>query len=199
MTDASITYQIAVAVVALLVVIALVRIYAAAILPLLRNRRLARRGFSSEPAYQRQRRGIVGLLFKLVPAVAVLAILAAIAFPAYQDYTARALDRQRVADIAQLQAALDGYHLANGAYPLSETETFDPASFTAALSVLIADGYVTSLANDPGGDPATYVYQSTADGTYYCLGANTAGTPPPSTCDTTKLGSVLDTNYMVGP
>ena len=104
-----------------------------------------------------------------------------------------------MADIAQLQAALDSYHLANGAYPLSETETFDPASFAAALSVLIADGYVTSLPNDPSGDPATYVYQSTADGTYYCLGANMAGTPPPSTCDTTTLGSVLDTNYMVGP
>ena len=89
MTDASITFQIAAAVVALLVVIALVRIYVAAVLPLLRNRRLARRGFSSEPAYQRGGRGIVSLLFKLVPALAILAILAAIAIPAYQDYARR--------------------------------------------------------------------------------------------------------------
>ena len=199
MMDASITFQIAAVIVALLVVIALVRIYAAAILPLLRNRRLARRGFNSEPAYQRQGRGIVSLLFKLVPPVAVLAILAAIAIPVYQDYAARALDRQRVTDMAQLQAALDTYRFDTGAYPVSQTETLDPASFAAALGILVADGYLTSLANDPSGDPATYVYQSTADGTYYCLGANMAGTPPPSTCDTTKLGSVLDSDYAVGP
>jgi type II secretory pathway pseudopilin PulG len=199
MMDASITLQIAAAVVALLVVIALVRIYVAAVLPLLRNRRLARRGFSSEPVYQRGGRGIVSLLFKLVPTLAILAILAAIAIPAYQDYAARALDRQRMADIAQLQAALDTYRSDSGTYPVSSTETLDPASFAAAMGILVTDGYLTSLPNDPVGDPATYVYQSNADGSYYCLGANMAGTPPPSTCDTTTLGSVLNTNYMVGP
>ena len=87
MTDASITYQIAAAVVALLVVVALLRIYARAVRPVLRNRRLARRGFSYEPAYRRVGRGILELVFRLAPAIVVIAILAAIAIPAYQDYT----------------------------------------------------------------------------------------------------------------
>ena len=121
--------------------------------PLLRNRRLARRGFSSEPAYQRQGRGIVSLLFKLVPAVAVLAILAAIAIPAYQDYANRAGtaagDQQRVADLAQIQGALDAYHLDHNVYPLSETETLSASAFAAALNDLVTGGYLAALPTTP--------------------------------------------------
>jgi type II secretory pathway pseudopilin PulG len=203
MTDNGIVLQIVTVLLALLVVVALARIYAAAVLPVLRNRRLARRGVSDEPAYRRERGNIFHLLFQIVPAVAVVGILAAIAIPAYQDYTNRAQsavrDQQRVASLALIQNALDTYYLDHGAYPVSDSESLDAAGFAAALDALVTGGYLASLPNDPSGDPVTYVYQSTANGTYYCLGANTEGVPPPSTCDTTTLGIAFDANYAVGP
>ena len=93
------TFQIAVVVLALLFVVAFARIYFAAILPVLRNQRLARRGLGYEPAYRREGRGIFGLALKLVLVVAVFAVLAAILIPAMQDYRSNAKDRQRIADI----------------------------------------------------------------------------------------------------
>ncbi len=198
----AVVFQIVEIVLALLVVVALVRIYAAAVRPLLRNWRLARRGFASEPAYHRER-NILHLLFRIVPLLAVVAVLAAIAIPAYQDYANRAQsaarDHERVADLAVIQKALASYYLDHGAYPVSESEAYDEPTFTAVLDPLITGGYLPSLPNDPSGAPITFVYQTTANGTYYCLGANTEGVPPPSTCDTTTLGNPLDTNYMVGP
>ena len=199
--DNGIVLQIVAAFVALLVVIGLARIYVAAILPVLRNRRLARRGLSDEPVYRRERGSILHLLWQIVPAVAVLGILAAIAIPAYQDYVNRAQvaadDRQRAADLTMIQNALDYYHVDHNAYPVSETQTFDAAGFAAALDSLVTDGYIARLPSDPGG--GSYSYQSTADGTYYCLGADMEGPPPPPTCDTATLGNTLDANYAVGP
>ena len=200
MTD-GITFQIAAAIVALLVVVALVRIYARAVRPVLRNRRLARHGFSDEPTYRRQARGIVGLVFKLAPAIVVIAILAAIAFPAYQDYANRAgtaaRDQRRVTDLAQIQGALDAYFLDHNVYPASETETLSASAFAAALNDLVTGGYLAALPDDPSG--GSYVYQTTPGGTYYCLGADMEGTPPPSTCDTDTLGATPDSDYTVGP
>ena len=192
--------QVAAFVLALLFVIALVRIYVAAVLPVLRNWRLARRGLDHEPAYQRDRRSMVGLLLKVVPAIAVLAVLAAIAIPTYQDYAARAQDKQRLAGIAAIQKALDAYHLDHSTYPVSEAENIDALGFAASLNDLVTGGYLTSIPNDPGGEPATYVYETTLDGSYYCLGATMDGVPPPSTCDTAKLGDTpVGANYLVGP
>ena len=203
MTDNGIVLQIVAGLLALLVVVALARIYAAAILPVLRNRQLARHGLSDEPAYRRERRNIVYLLFRLVPAILVVAVLAAIAIPAYQDYTNRAQtaarDQQRVAGLALIHNALDTYYVDHGAYPVSESESLGAPGFAAALDALVTAGYLASLSNDPSGDPNTYVYQSTPNGTYYCLGANTEGVPPPSSCDTATLGNALDANYAVGP
>ena len=202
MTNA-LVFQVAMVVLALLVVIALARIYAAAILPVLRNWRLARRGLTDEPAYRRERGGIFHLLWRIVPLVAVIAILAAIAVPAYQGYLERAQsaarDHQRVQRLALIQNALGAYYLDHGAYPVSESEAYDVPGFTAALDGLVTGGYLPSLPNDPSGDQTTFVYQSTPNGSYYCLGANTEGEPPPSTCDTATLGNPLDTNFMVGP
>ncbi len=195
--------QIGAAALALLVVIALLRIYAAAILPLSRNWQLARRGLSDEPAFRRQGSGIFGLAFKVLPVLAVIAVVAAIAMPAFQDRMnwaqSAARDHQRFASLALLQNALATYNLDYGTYPVSESETSDVPGFAAALDALVTGGYLAGLPNDPSGPPITFVYQSTPDGAYYCLGANTEGVPPPSTCDTAKLGNPLDTNYMVGP
>ena len=199
MTNA-LAFQLAALVLAALVIVALVRVYVAAVLPVWRNWRLARRGLSQEPTYQRERRGIVGLVFKALAALAVIAVLAAIAIPAYQGYSARALDKQRLAGIAVIQNALSAYYLDHSAYPISEAENIDGFGFVASLNDLVTGGYLETIPNDPGGEPATYVYETTPDGSYYCLGATVDGTPPPSTCDTARLGDTpVGANYLVGP
>ncbi len=201
MTDGGTFYQIAAIVLVLLVLVALARIFSGAVLPVMRNWRLAHRGFSDAPAYRRQGRGIVSLGLKLAAAIAVIAAIVAIAMPAYQDQANRteaaARDRQRVADLAQIRNALAAYHVDHDTYPVSETETLSAPAFAAVLSDLATGGYLTALPEDPLG--GTYVYQTTPTGTYYCLGADMEGAPPPSTCDAATLGTPLDSDYAVGP
>ena len=96
-------------------------------------------------------------------------------------------------------AIIDGRPIHRGAYPVSESESLGAPGFAAALDALVTGGYLASLPNDPSGDPITYVYQSTPNGTYFCLGANMQGVPPPSSCDAATLGNALDANYTVGP
>lgn len=196
------TVQIAVVVLALLLVVALARIYFAAVLPVLRNQRLARRGFSDEPAYRGGTGRVFGLTVKILPVILVFAILAAIVIPGLQDFRSQAEDRQRIADIKSIQLALAAYYFDKGSYPVSQGQALDVASFAATLEPLVTGGYLASIPTDPSG--GSYAYESTANGGYYCLGAEMSGVPPPSTCDTDKLGDVLagadyTHGYQVGP
>jgi Tfp pilus assembly protein PilE len=184
----------------LVVIIAAWRIYGGAVRPLLKNRRLARRGFRP-PNYSRERRGFgfFGLsLLKWVPALAVVAILAAIAIPAYQDYVSRAQDLRRQADLGYIQMGLSAYYVRHAAYPVAAAQNTDAAGFAAALAELRSEGYVSDLPSDPKG--GTYYYRSTANGSFYCLGAKLERNPPASSCDTARLGgTLLGSNYAIGP
>lgn len=196
-------------VLALLLVVALARIYAAAILPLWRNQRLARHGLRFEPDFRPERTGILGWTFRLVPVIVIIAIVAAVAIPALQNgrfhAQAAARDRQRVADLRLIQTALEEYAIDHGGYPAVDVQNFDRAGFAGSLKGLVAGGYLTSLPNDPLGEADTYIYSSDWVGNYYCLGTDMEGPAPPSTCDTTKLGhsisnsSAAALDYAIGP
>ncbi len=198
--DSNVLLQLARLAVLFLLGVAATRIYRGALGPALRNWRLARRGFSQQPAAAapRERRGL--RFATLIPIIAMIGILAAIGIPAYQNYVARARDHLRAMHLQQIQNALYFYYMDHKAFPILAEQNFDAAGFSAALASLVRRGYMPSIPNDPRGGSATYYYRSTSGGTFYCLGAVLEVAARPSSCDTNALGGPLSgANYAVGP
>jgi hypothetical protein len=182
----------------LVVIVLVLRVYVAAVRPVLRNRRLARRGFRVSSYAQEQRTSSRGGLFKWVPVLAVIAILAAIAIPQYHDYVGRARDVKRQADLKNIQLALWLYYVRHNAYPVAVTQNTDAAGFSSALAGLVTEKDVPAIPADPQG--SIYYYRSNPSGSYFCLGAKLETRPPVSTCDTERLGgALLGANYAIGP
>jgi len=118
-------------------------------------------------------------LIELLVVVAIIAMLAAISVVALNNARARARDSKRLADIKQIQTALELYFLDKNSYP---------ASVTSGSS--IADGSTIYMAQVPTApqpsdcwstaDAYTYTAQGAA-GAYtsytlqYCLGASSGG------------------------
>jgi len=120
-------------------------------------------------------------LIELLVVVAIIAMLAAISVVALNNARARARDSKRLADIKQIQTALELYFLDKNSYP---------ASVTSGSS--IADGSTIYMAQVPTapqpcdcstGCPSTdlYTYAITGSSPYtsytlkYCLGASSGG------------------------
>ena len=113
-------------------------------------------------------------LIELLVVIAIIAILATLAVVALQNSRANARDAKRLADVKQMQTALELYFNDNNSYPTSITSTI-------ATSGIV---YMTTIPTPPtpvDGDCTTennnYTYSS--DGSTYsitfCLGKQTAG------------------------
>ena len=113
-------------------------------------------------------------LIELLVVIAIIAILATLAVVALQNSRASARDAKRLADVKQMQTALELYFNDNNSYPTSITSTI-------ATSGIV---YMTTIPTPPtpvDGDCTTennnYTYSS--DGSTYsitfCLGKQTAG------------------------
>ena len=134
-------------------------------------------------------------LIELLVVIAIIGMLSSVVLSSLNNARKKARDARRLGDLKQLQAALELYYSDNTAYPESTTQ----ASVVTALDDL-APAYIASVPNDPLGGSYNYVYKSTDDGTFYCLGTAFEGTAPSSSCNTTSLGSSLTgVGYSVGP
>jgi prepilin-type N-terminal cleavage/methylation domain-containing protein len=76
-------------------------------------------------------------LIELLVVISIIGILTTIVLASLSQARARGRDARRVADIRQLQLALELYYDANGSYPLT-------------LSVLSGPGYIPAVPKDPG-------------------------------------------------
>jgi type II secretion system protein G len=134
-------------------------------------------------------------LIELLVVIAIIGMLSSVVLSSLNGARKKARDARRLADLKQLQTALELYYSDNVAYPASATQ----ANAATALTSL-APGYISTLPDDPLGGSYHYVYKTTSGGTFYCLGSTYEGTAPASTCNTTELGSALTgTGYSVGP
>ncbi|MEK7530875.1 MAG: prepilin-type N-terminal cleavage/methylation domain-containing protein [Patescibacteria group bacterium] len=96
-------------------------------------------------------------LIELLVVIAIIGILSSIVLASLNDARLKSRDAKRVADVKQIQLALELYYDATGSYP------------TTTLSVL-APTYISALPVDPVGG-AAYPYDAVS-ATDYHLGAN---------------------------
>lgn len=100
-------------------------------------------------------------LIELLVVIAIIGILSSVVLASLNSARRKGRDARRVADLKQLQLALELYYDANGAYP-------------AAISVanLVTPGYIATIPTDPL-DQVAYPYDAVGTPvTSYNIGAN---------------------------
>lgn len=137
-------------------------------------------------------------MIELLVVIAIIGLLATLAVVALNNARARARDAKRVADIKQIQTALELYFNDNNTYPVNSPEADISGSTTLMPTYMAtvpstpdpADGSCTTTNNQ-------YIYESTAaNGTactsspcadyelQFCLGATTGGLSAGENCAT---------------
>lgn len=103
-------------------------------------------------------------LIELLVVIAIIGILSSVVLASLNSARRKSRDARRIADVKQLQLALELSYDTVGSYP-------------AALSVanLVTPGYIAAIPVDPSG--GAYPYDQVTSGSAYYLGANleTAG------------------------
>lgn len=121
-------------------------------------------------------------LIELLVVIAIIGILSTLSVIALNSARARARDAKRIADIRQIQTALEMYYNVESVYPtvVSQlTTTSPPLLRVVPTAPTPADGNCTT-----GNNAYTYTFvtgtQGTGSASYtltYCLGAATGGVP----------------------
>ncbi len=108
---------------------------------------------------QNRKRGFT--LIELLVVIAIIGILSSVVLASLNSARRKGRDGRRIADIKQLQLALELYYDANGSYP---------AALTTAN--LVTPGYISVIPSDPDGTSGVYPYDQVSSGSSYYLGAN---------------------------
>lgn len=114
----------------------------------LRHDRNARKGFT---------------LIELLVVIAIIGILSSVVLASLNSARKKGRDARRVADLKQLQLALELSYDSTGSYPTGD------GSASTTLADLVSDGYIAAMPTDPGS--GSYGYVQTGSGTGYVLGA----------------------------
>lgn len=99
-------------------------------------------------------------LIELLVVIAIIGILSSVVLASLNSARKKGRDARRIADLKQVQLALELYYDANGTYPaaISGTE-------------LTAPGYIAAVPKDPT-TAVVYAYDQVSSGSVYYLGAN---------------------------
>ena len=151
-------------------------------------------------------------LIELLVVIAIIGLLASIVLASLNSARKKSRDARRLADLKQLQNALELYANDNsGNYPSSaETAAATGQNVATYLTTKLVSTYIAAMPGDPLAGSNTYVYRTVAtfvadNSTSYCLGAAVEGTPPTpaTTCGSTTnlIGvtqGVSNITYAVG-
>ena len=94
-------------------------------------------------------------LIELLVVIAVIGILAAVILASLNTARAKARDAKRIADLKQVQTALELYRNDNSDYP-SYITTTEALWITKIKTDLVDKGYLGAVPLDPGGDYYRY-------------------------------------------
>ncbi len=122
-------------------------------------------------------------LIELLVVIAIIGLLASVVLLALGSARQKARDAKRVADVRQIQSALELFYNDNNRYPTATASAPTPADGTPAFSTFMATypDYPLPTADGTlcGSQAATYTYAQTGGGTGYtvafCLGGQTGG------------------------
>ena len=123
-------------------------------------------------------------LIELLVVIAIIGLLSTLSILALNTARARARDTKRVADVKQIQTALEMAFNDMGVYPLTASVTAGGAIKNTAGTVFLSMVPTPPTPSNDGSctTPApAYTYTSAAGTTYtinYCLGAQTGGVDP---------------------
>ena len=122
-------------------------------------------------------------LIELLVVIAIIGLLASIVLVALNQARVKSRDAKRVADLRQIQTALELYYSDSGAYPSMDCESTAGGAWSACWSTFLPSQYISQISSDPLNTPSTYGY-------YY----NHAWKPT-GPCSWTHTGSLND--YML--
>lgn len=131
-------------------------------------------------------------LIELLVVIAIIGLLSSVVLASLNSARTKARDARRVADIKQMQTALELYYDTNKRYPAVATD--------------LAPTYIASFATDPSSPSRQYAYAADTNGTTYCIAADMEGTPPsggptscPSGASATNVGTGMTADYWARP
>ena len=111
-------------------------------------------------------------LIELLVVIAIIGLLSTLAVVALGQARLKARDSKRLADLKQLQTALELYYTDNNAYPsgsglvLGTGDTAKCLDNTGFLATCGANAYMGQVPKDPGSGTYTYTASGTPVGTY---------------------------------
>ena len=117
-------------------------------------------------------------LIELLVVIAIIGLLASVVLVALNGARLKSRDAKRIADIRQLQTALDLYLSDNNQYPAGTCESTAGGANSACWSTLITSTYLSKMPIDPLNTATQYGY-------YYASGWKPTG---PCAASFTNLG-----------
>lgn len=133
-------------------------------------------------------------MIELLVVIAIIGLLSSVILGSLNTARKKGRDARRLADVKQLQVALELYY-SNQTTPAYPTlATFNDGS-------ALTPTYISVMPKDPSSN-ANYNYVASASGNFYCIGAVTeASIPTPAdSCDGAALGATEPTgSFRVGP
>ena len=130
---------------------------------------------------QRRNRFLTGFtLIELLVVISIIGLLSSIVLTSVNSARAKARDARRIADLKQIQAALEFYYHTNGQYPLgsqgSGAWSGHPPDYGNNDNYIVglAPTYIPTLPRDPRYDEGSTGYLYNSNGTDYMLIAHSA-------------------------
>jgi prepilin-type N-terminal cleavage/methylation domain-containing protein len=108
--------------------------------------------------YKKNEKGFT--LIELLVVIAIIGILSSVVLASLNSARRKGRDARRIADVKQLQLALELSYDANGTYPAALT-----------VATLVTPGYIAAVPADPS-TSVVYAYDQVSSGSVYYLGAN---------------------------
>lgn len=135
-------------------------------------------------------------LIELLVVIAIIGILSSVVLASLNDARQKSRDAKRIADVKQLQLALELYFDSNGSYP-------------ANLDALAEGGFIPAIPADPGTysyfyevatSPTDYVLRAQLENYHSVLESDTNDPTPPADLTTVCTdGTAAPYNYCVKP